>query len=235
MYTSGPALLTKGNRWVHYLATKTERKIVLAFLCSLLNTAVKYNPSGFGIPYNHMVLNDPKELLVSYCLQTLLVLLDYQPPATLGPTPSIPSTPMETTPFVIDDNDSSTSLGDQAHVQDPAPTDNAPADLNRPVNPASASSNSFRFYFAKIHREQDFKLIIDGIHRILGNPIQTIGSLLPGSQKQLQCYQETMSLLWDLIIVNPRFKDWLLDTEKALDVLILLLYYSVDHKSNPGK
>ena len=42
---------------------------------------MKYNPGGWHLPYEHYVLSDPKKLLVTYSLQTLLVLLthDIQP------------------------------------------------------------------------------------------------------------------------------------------------------------
>ena len=42
---------------------------------------MKYNPAGWHLPYEHYVISDPKKLLVTYSLQTLLVLLthDIQP------------------------------------------------------------------------------------------------------------------------------------------------------------
>ena len=42
---------------------------------------MKYNPAGWHLPYEHYVISDPKKLLVTYSLQTLLVLLthDMQP------------------------------------------------------------------------------------------------------------------------------------------------------------
>jgi High-temperature-induced dauer-formation protein len=42
---------------------------------------MKYNPAGWHLPYEHYVISDPKRLLVTYSLQTLLVLLthDIQP------------------------------------------------------------------------------------------------------------------------------------------------------------
>src|SRR6266496_871848 len=71
----------KENKWIKYLVLKTERKVVLALLCSLLNTAIKYNPAGWGVPYNHVVFADSREVLVTLCLQVLLVLLDYRAPS----------------------------------------------------------------------------------------------------------------------------------------------------------
>lgn len=51
---------------------------------------MKYNPAGWHLPYEHYVISDPKKLLVTYSLQTLLVLLthDIQPEnaTPTGPT-----------------------------------------------------------------------------------------------------------------------------------------------------
>ncbi|CAG8662098.1 279_t:CDS:2, partial [Scutellospora calospora] len=81
MYMPGATFIAKENKWIKFLVLKLERKVVLALLCSLLNTTVKYNPAGWGVPYNHMVFTDPREMLVTLCLQVLLVLLDYRSPS----------------------------------------------------------------------------------------------------------------------------------------------------------
>lgn len=41
---------------------------------------LKYNPASWRLPYDHVVLKDPKQILVTYCLQFLLVLLLYPIP-----------------------------------------------------------------------------------------------------------------------------------------------------------
>lgn len=79
MYTTPSHVLTQQDPWLHFMVSKTERKVVLAFLCSMINTSCKYNPMGWtAVPYNHIMYTDPREQLVALCLRTLLIVLDYR-------------------------------------------------------------------------------------------------------------------------------------------------------------
>ena len=82
--------------------------------------AVKYNPASWRVPYDHVVWKDPKQILVIYCLQLLLVLLLY-----------------------------------------PIPEDGRGA----------PPKNYYRHYFGRLHRPQDFQFLVDGITRILNQPV----------------------------------------------------------------
>ena len=77
IYSPGDQLLRRTSPFTSYLVSSADKKLVLSLLCSLLNTAMKYNPAGWHLPYEHYVLSDPKKLLVTYSLQTLLVLLTH--------------------------------------------------------------------------------------------------------------------------------------------------------------
>lgn len=46
---------------------------------------LKYNPVSWRVPYNPVVSKDPKQVLVTYALQFLLVVLVYPIPET-GPS-----------------------------------------------------------------------------------------------------------------------------------------------------
>lgn len=133
MYISPSQILTKKDPWLEYMVSKTERKVVLAFLCSMINTSCKYNPMGWtAVPYNHIMYTDPREQLVAVCLRILLIVLDYR------------------SPEVIQSDNNSTENTDHAETMD----------------------NAFRYYLSKLHRAQDFQFLIDGIYRILSNPMQ---------------------------------------------------------------
>lgn len=82
--------------------------------------AVKYNPASWRVPYDHVVWKDPKQILVIYCLQFLLVLLLY-----------------------------------------PIPEDGRGA----------PPKNYYRHYFGRLHRPQDFQFLVDGMTRILNQPV----------------------------------------------------------------
>lgn len=83
--------------------------------------AIKYNPASWRVPYDHVVWKDPKQILVIYCLQFLLVVLLY-----------------------------------------PIPEDGR----------GSPPKNYYRHYFGRLHRPQDFQFLVDGMTRILNQPVR---------------------------------------------------------------
>lgn len=64
-----------------YLTTQSSRQVVLSLICSLLNTVLKYNPASWRVPLDlTAVTKDPKQQLVTYSLQLLLILIIYPVP-----------------------------------------------------------------------------------------------------------------------------------------------------------
>jgi len=60
-----------------------------AVFYSLLNTALSYDPVGWGVPYNHIIFSDPYEVVANLSLQILLILLDYSPITKSERTPNV--------------------------------------------------------------------------------------------------------------------------------------------------
>ncbi|KAI7870969.1 high-temperature-induced dauer-formation protein-domain-containing protein [Spinellus fusiger] len=210
MYNSPSHVITKEDMWLHFIVTSTNRKVVLALLCSLLNTACKFNPMGWGVPYNHVMFTDTREQLVSMSLRTLLVITDYcSPKPTYLPCPNEPSTSKKTV-----------ETPDLVSMQ---PENEACMDM---------SNNIFRYYLSKLHRTQDFQFLIDGIYRILSHPMQTNNSYFPGPTKRIKCHIEMIMLCWKLLETNKRFRTYLMDTERALDLMIVLIYHGMENKLN---
>jgi hypothetical protein len=88
MYMSSGMLPVQGVKAITYIATCPDKQVVLSVLCSLLNTTIKYNAAAWRLPYDHVVWKDPKQALVIYSLQFLLVLLLYPIPEDgNGPPP----------------------------------------------------------------------------------------------------------------------------------------------------
>ncbi|KAL2040539.1 hypothetical protein N7G274_006518 [Stereocaulon virgatum] len=88
LYMPAHILPIKGVKAVTYITTCPDKPLVLSLLCSQLNTALNYNPAIWRVPYDHVVYKDPKQILVSYCLQFLLVLVLYSIPEDgKGPPP----------------------------------------------------------------------------------------------------------------------------------------------------
>ncbi|KAJ1340373.1 hypothetical protein BSLG_005015 [Batrachochytrium salamandrivorans] len=79
LYCKPDKLFESENRWAIMLTSRLEKKPVLALLCSLINTISAYDPTNWAsLPYNHLLFEDMQEPLVSICIQTLTVLLDYK-------------------------------------------------------------------------------------------------------------------------------------------------------------
>ncbi|KAF8947510.1 hypothetical protein BGZ47_008890 [Haplosporangium gracile] len=56
---------------------------------------------------------------------------------------------------------------------------------------------------------------------------------LPGSTKQVKCHIETLMFCWKTLEVNKRFRVYLLETNRVLDFVVILLYFSLEHKLDP--
>jgi hypothetical protein len=120
IYLPANILPVKGVRSITYLTSCSDKQVVLSMLCSLLNTTLKYNPATWRVPYDHVVFRDNKQLLVTYCLQFLLVLVLYPVPDT---------------------------------------------------SQGIAPKNYFRHFLGRLHRPQDFQFLVDGMTRILNQPV----------------------------------------------------------------
>ncbi|KAK4110777.1 hypothetical protein N656DRAFT_799897 [Canariomyces notabilis] len=184
MYLSPSVLPQQGTKALTYLCTCSDKQVVLSVLCSLLNTTLKYNPASWRVPYNALVLKDPKEILVVYTLQFLLAMLLYPIP-------------------------------EQAGVATP--------------------KNFYRHFLGRLHRPQDFQFIVDGMTRILNQPLQATASYLPGAQAPVRFAPEIKMLFWEITQCNKRFRSFIVDTERAHDFIILILFYALEYKNDASK
>lgn len=113
--------------------------------------------------------------------------------------------------------------------------------------------NSFRYYLGRLHRPQDFQFMVDGMNRILNQPVSVLkqssfnnvlltfdklaatATYLPGSQKTLEWAPEMLMLFWEALQCNKRFRSFIIDTERAHDFTVLVLFYALDSLSDPSK
>nr|CAD70904.1 conserved hypothetical protein [Neurospora crassa] len=145
---------------------------------------LKYNPATWRVPYNTLVFKDPKQILVTYTLQFLLVVLLYP----------VPEEPGVLTP-----------------------------------------KNFYRHFAGRLHRPQDFQFIVDGMTRILHQPLQANASYIPGAQNSVRFAPETIMLFWELTQCNKRFRSFMIDTERAHDFVIFVLFYALEYKGDASK
>ncbi|PSS23237.1 hypothetical protein M430DRAFT_40430 [Amorphotheca resinae ATCC 22711] len=184
MYMSPTLLPVKGVKAITYIVTCPDKQVVLSVLCSLLNTTLKYNPASWKVPYNVQVFKDPKQILVTYALQFLVVTLLY----------TIPE-------------------GDPAHTK----------------------KNYFRHFLGRLHRPQDFQFIVDGVTRILNQPLQASTSYIPTNQSGAKCSSEMIMLFWEITQCNKRFRSFIIDTDRSHDFVVLILFYALEYKLDASK
>ncbi|CAO3650512.1 unnamed protein product [Cunninghamella blakesleeana] len=268
MYTSPSHILAKDDLWLNYVVRKLDRKTILVLLCSFMNTACKYDPLGWGVPYNHVLVANPREILVAMCLRLLLILLDYRSPHVIElmheldqQQQSLPITERvsndgSASPASIhnnnndnndnsdnsDNNDNNDNNKDNGDKNDQTTNQQQPSSNRNSIDMQSILSsvdeindthdNPFKHYISKLHRPQDFKFLIDGIYRILWNPLQASNTYLPRSTKRIQCNIEMIMLCWKLLECNQRFKNYLTDSARTLDLMVILIYYSIESKTN---
>ena len=201
MYVPPSRLLSKEDLWLRYVAVKIEKKVVLVMLCSLLNTICNYDPTGW-VPYNHVVNGSPREQLVSFCLTILLVLLDYRSPHQAElmrqHDNAVAASPTHDLPTSIEVLTSENS--------DSVPKTSVELEVFTPQQDNShqkQEENAFRHYMSKLHRKQDFQFLMDGVYRLLTNPMTALNTYLPGSTKRVGCYVDVLMLSWRLIETNP--------------------------------
>jgi hypothetical protein len=105
-----------------------------------------------------------------------------------------------------------------------------------PESPSTATSkNYYRHFLGRIHRPQDFQFIVDGMMRILNQPLQEKSSYLPGTQSSGTFVPETIMLFWEMIQCNRRFRSFVIDTGRVHDFVVLALFYALEYKIEPSK
>lgn len=100
---------------------------------------------------------------------------------------------------------------------------------------AQITKNYYRHFLGRLHRPQDFQFIVDGMTRILNQPLQEKTSYLPGSHSSTNFAPEMLMLFWETTQCNKRFRSFIIDTERAHDFVILILFYALEYKNETAK
>lgn len=100
---------------------------------------------------------------------------------------------------------------------------------------APSQKNSYRHFLGRLHRPQDFQFIVDGMSRILTQPLQDKGSYIPGTQAAAVLAPETLMLFWETVQCNRRFRAYIIDTDRSHDFVILALFYALEYKNDLSK
>ncbi|KAH8177240.1 high-temperature-induced dauer-formation protein [Sarocladium implicatum] len=95
--------------------------------------------------------------------------------------------------------------------------------------------NYYRHFLGRLHRPQDFQFIVDGMTRVLNQPLQERSSYLPGSQSGAVFAPEILMLFWEVTQCNKRFRSFIIDTDRAHDFMVLILFYALEYRNEPTK
>ncbi|KAK2182053.1 hypothetical protein NP493_369g05010 [Ridgeia piscesae] len=102
-----------------------------------------------------------------------------------------------------------------------------------PVTDVGGSDNLFVNYLSRIHREEDFQLILKGLTRLLNNPL--LQTYLPGSCKKVHFHQELLVLFWKMCDINKKFMFYVLKSSDVLDILVPILYFLNDARADQSR
>jgi hypothetical protein len=69
----------------------------------------------------------------------------------------------------------------------------------------------------------------------MSEQLQANTSYLPGSHKSLTWAPEMIMLFWEALQCNKRFRSFIIDTDRAHDFVVLVLYYAIDQRNDPSK
>ncbi|KAI9566513.1 high-temperature-induced dauer-formation protein-domain-containing protein [Boletus coccyginus] len=204
MYVSPGSLFSKPSFYTLHMVRKTPRRDVLTLLCSLLNT----------------IMNSSKTTNVTIASMAGKVPYNHLVFKGEDPRTALVGMCLQVLCVLLDFQS--------------GPARDASAGSGETVTSAPTSkTNAFRYFLAKLHRTQDFAFVLDGITNILEQQLAVANNLLPGSRKSLPYVPEIIILFWKMIELNKKFRAYLLDSDKATDVLAYLLYYGLDIKDKP--
>ncbi|GFZ44221.1 hypothetical protein JCM24511_01943 [Saitozyma sp. JCM 24511] len=94
--------------------------------------------------------------------------------------------------------------------------------------------NAFRYFVSKLHRKEDFAFVLGGILGILEEHVAVTNIYLPGSKRPVPYILETFMLLWRVVDLNKRFRQYIYDSGKANDVIGYILLCCLDLKDDPS-
>jgi hypothetical protein len=95
--------------------------------------------------------------------------------------------------------------------------------------------NAFRFFISKLHRKDDFAFVLGGILGILEEHTAITNNYLPGSKKPIPYLLEAFMLLWRLVDLNKRFRAYVFESGKAIDIIGYVLICCLEFKGDPAQ
>lgn len=222
------------NKFAEFLCSGLPTSVTLSLMCSIINAFSEHEVGWSNIlPYNYLLVNDMIEQLIMVGLQILIVLIDVGPPNNVN---------NKVTP--ISTSSSPTSTVSPSFTPNPDSLLRGKGTESTPVTSKSIEKNTsgyvfrnnFKYYLSKLYREQDFKLISQGVTRTLDNFLKCNNAMLPGSGKRMRYHLETILFWWKLYLLNEKFaQKCLTDTETFFSVLATVIHIINISKDDPSQ
>ncbi|KAJ9617058.1 hypothetical protein H2200_000779 [Cladophialophora chaetospira] len=99
----------------------------------------------------------------------------------------------------------------------------------------TAPKNFYRHFLGRLHRPEDFQFLADGMTKVLSQPMSVTTSYLPGSQKSVKWAPEMTMLFWEVLQCNKRFRSFIIESNRAHDFVILMLFYAIEYKTDASR
>ena len=99
--------------------------------------------------------------------------------------------------------------------------------LNRaPWDEGGKEKNEFRLQFSYLHKPKHFQFLADGIFKILRRPLEASANVLSMGQRSVAWTPEMIVLQWELLFTNRKYLLYVIDSGRALDLMVLLIFYA---------
>lgn len=99
---------------------------------------------------------------------------------------------------------------------------------------ARSDGNAFRYFITKLHRKEDFDLLLTGLFSVLTE--HTSVRVLPGSRKPIPYLTEICLMLWRLIDLNKRFRQYISESSgRVAELVTHLLVCALDAKEDAAQ
>ena len=184
---------------------------------SLLNTALSYDPVGWGLPYASVLAPDSaRERLVDTSLHVLLLLLDDRP-GGLGRA-------AESSSSDDDDGDDDNGGGGKGASASSTGTSSPPPD-----------ANVYRRLLSSISAAADLDVLVLAFSRLLNTIHRADSTVLPGSCRPAQCHHELLMLFWKLLECNKAFAECVLVRHDVTTIAFPVLYLMCCARREPSQ
>lgn len=202
---------------------------------SLINSAVGYDPVGWGVPYGSALVRDEAEPLMVASLHTLGVLLDYKtiPPAERGGPPRDAVAGEEASAGAGAAAAAAAADGGAEEAKDAG---EAAADATKTKSKGPLPVyNIHRGLLAGLRDRSDLERLYKGTTNLLCSVYESDNTYLPFSAKKITCFQEVLVLLWKALDENGAFLSHVLQNEDITRVVTPLCYFMWVGKAHPQR